>query len=161
MDRRFQFFISSTFTVLKEERQAVLKAVLELAQMPAGMELFPASDDSAWQLIRDVIDGSDYYLLIVGGRYGSVDDEKTGYTEKEYDYALQTNKPLIAFLHENPGALARDLAETQDAAWKKLERFRAKVVKKHTCVFWKSAEDLKAKVIVGVTSAMKRKFAVG
>jgi len=60
---------------LKDERQAVLKAVLELNQMPAGMELFPASDDSAWQLIRDVIDGSDYYLLIIGGRYGSVDDE--------------------------------------------------------------------------------------
>ena len=50
----------STFTDLKEERQAVLKSVLELNQMPAGMELFPASDDSAWQLISDVIDGSVY-----------------------------------------------------------------------------------------------------
>ena len=61
MDKRFQFFISSTFTDLKDERQAVLKAVLEMNHMPAGMELFPASDDSAWQLIKDVIDGSDYF----------------------------------------------------------------------------------------------------
>ena len=83
MDKRFQFFISSTFADLRDERQAVLKAVLELNQMPAGMELFPASDDTAWQLIRDVIDASDYYLLVIGGRYGSVDEAGLGYTEKE------------------------------------------------------------------------------
>lgn len=41
MDRRYQVFISSTFTDLKDERQAVLRAVLELDHMPAGMELFP------------------------------------------------------------------------------------------------------------------------
>ena len=55
MDKRYQVFISSTFTDLKDERQAVLKAVLELDHMPAGMELFPAADDTAWQLIKDVI----------------------------------------------------------------------------------------------------------
>lgn len=161
MDKRYQVFISSTFTDLKEERQAVLKAVLELDHMPAGMELFPASDDSAWQLIRDVIDGSDYYVVIVGGRYGSLDENGLGYTEKEYDHAVQIKKPVIALLHAEPGALPRDKTETDDAAWRKLQAFRAKVEKKHTCVYWKSAEDLKAKVIVGLTSAVKRHPAVG
>ena len=71
MEKRYQIFISSTFTDLKDERQAVLRAVLELDQMPAGMELFPAADASAWQLIKDVIDSSDYYILVMGGRYGS------------------------------------------------------------------------------------------
>ena len=47
-DKRYQVFISSTFEDLKEERQAVLRAVLEIDQMPAGMELFPAADDDAW-----------------------------------------------------------------------------------------------------------------
>lgn len=65
-DKRFQVFISSTFRDLVNERQAVLKGVLELDHMPAGMELFPASDDSAWQLIKNVIDASDYYVLIMG-----------------------------------------------------------------------------------------------
>jgi hypothetical protein len=161
MDKRYQFFISSTFTDLKDERQAVLKAVLELDHMPAGMELFPASDDSAWQLIRDVIDRSDYYLLIVGGRYGSVDEEGIAYTEREYDYALQTKKPVIALLHESPGTLPRDKTETEEIAWKNLQAFRAKVEKKHTCVYWKTAEDLKAKIIVAMTSEMKRRPAVG
>ena len=161
MDKRYQFFISSTFTDLKEERQAVLKAVLELNQMPAGMELFPALDDSAWQLIRDVIDGSDYYVLIVGGRYGSMDDEGLGYTEKEYDYAVQTKKPVTALLHKNPEGLARDRTETDNATWKKLQAFRGKVEKRHTCVYWRSAEELQARALVSLSAAMKRHPTVG
>jgi len=65
MDKGYQIFISSTFFDLQDERQAVLRAVRELEHMPAAIELFPATDDSAWQLIRDVTDTSDYYVLIV------------------------------------------------------------------------------------------------
>lgn len=161
MDKRYQIFISSTFVDLQDERQAVLKAILELDHMPAGMELFPATDDTAWQLIRDVIDGSDYYVLIVGGRYGSLDDAGISYTEKEYDHALSTRKPVIPLLHENPDNLPRGKTETDAAAWERLKKFRAKVEQKHTCVYWRTADDLKAKVIVGLTAAIKRHPAVG
>ena len=102
--------------------------------MPAGMELFPAADDSAWQLIKDVIDASDYYILIIGGRYGSLDEVGIGYTEKEYEYAVATKKPVIPLLHENPESLPRDKTETDEAAWKKLKAFRDKIEKKHLCL---------------------------
>jgi hypothetical protein len=161
MEKRFQVFISSTFTDLKEERQAVLKAILELDHMPAGMELFPATDASAWQLIKDVIDSSDYYVLIVGGRYGSLDEVGIGYTEKEYDYALSTRKPVVALLHANPEDLPRAKTETAPAAWKKLAAFRSKVEKGHTCVYWKNSDELKARVIVGLTSVIKRQPGIG
>jgi hypothetical protein len=161
MEKRYQVFISSTFSDLKDERQSVLRAILELDHMPAGMELFPAADDSAWQLIKDVIDASDYYVVIVGGRYGSLDEKGIGYTEKEYDYALETGKPVLPLLHEKPGSLAREKTETDAAAWKKLTQFREKVEKRHTCVYWKTAEELKAKVIIGITTAIKRSPAVG
>lgn len=161
MEKRFQVFISSTFVDLLEERQAVLRAILELDHMPAGMELFPAGDDSAWQLIKDVIDASDYYVVIIGGRYGSLDEKGIGYTEKEYDYAVQTGKPVLPLLHANPDTLPREKTETDEAAWKKLKAFREKVEKRHTCVYWKTAEDLKAKVIVGITAAVKRHPAIG
>ena len=42
--KRYQVFISSTFTDLKDERDKVMRAVLELKCFPAGMELFPAKD---------------------------------------------------------------------------------------------------------------------
>jgi Domain of unknown function (DUF4062) len=123
MDRRYQIFISSTFTDLKDERQAVLKAILELDHMPAGMELFPASDDSAWQLIMDVINNSDYYVLIIGGRYGSLDETGLGYTEKEYDYATSQKKAVIPLLHANPDNIQRDKTETDSGTWEKLKAF--------------------------------------
>jgi hypothetical protein len=161
MDKRFQVFVSSTFTDLLAERQAVLSGLLVYIHMPAGMELFPAGDDSAWRLIQDVIDSSDYYVLIIGGRYGSLDDTGLGYTEKEYDYAVASKRPVIPFLHANPDNLPRERTDTDTAAWEKLKAFRAKVEKRHTCVYWQTAEELKAKVIVGMTSAIRRSPAVG
>lgn len=161
MDKRYQVFISSTFRDLQDERQAVLRAVLELDHMPAGMELFPAGDDEAWQLIKDVIDGSDYYVLIIGGRYGSLDGAGIGFTEKEYDYAIAARKPVIPLLHRNPDNLPRERTETDPTAWRRLKDFRAKVEAKHTCVYWEQADDLKARVIVGLTSATKRHPGVG
>lgn len=161
MDKRYQIFISSTFTDLQDERQAVLKAILELNHMPAGMELFPATDDTAWELIKDVIDSSDYYVLIIGGRYGSLDEAGIGYTEKEYDYAVSTKKPVIALLHANPDNLPRGKTESDPQSWEKLKKFRAKVEKAHTRVTWQNAEELKSKVIVGLTSETRRHPAIG
>lgn len=161
MDKRFQVFISSTFRDLLDERQAVLKAVLELGHMPAGMELFPAGDEESWELIKDVIDGSDYYVLIVGGRYGSLDRNGLGYTEKEYDYAIAKKIPVIPLLHKSPDNLPRDRTDTDPEAWTRLTTFRKRAEAKHTCSYWTSAEELKARVIVALTSAVKRHPTVG
>jgi hypothetical protein len=161
LDKRYQVFISSTFRDLIDERQAVLKAILEMNHMPAGMELFPAVDDTAWQLIKDVIDSSDYYILLIGGRYGSLDEEGLGYTEKEYDYAIRIKKPVIPLLHKAPNILPRDKTETDPGAWQKLEEFRKKVERKHTCIYWETTEELKSKIIISLSANVKRHPAVG
>lgn len=77
--------MSSTYLDLIAERRAVIQALLELDCFPAGMEVFTASDEDQWTLIRDVIDSSDYYVVVVGGRYGSISVEGISYTEMEYD----------------------------------------------------------------------------
>lgn len=97
MKRRLQIFVSSTYTDLLPERQAAVSAILKAGHIPAGMELFTAGDRSQMETIKQWIDESDVYMLILGGRYGSV--EKTSgmsYTELEYDYAVQQSKPLFA-----------------------------------------------------------------
>jgi len=101
MNKKLQVFISSTFIDLKEERQAAVSAILKAGHIPAGMELFKAADKSQWEIIKRWIDESDVYMLILGGRYGSIDPIKgISYTELEYDYAVQTNKPLFAVVIE-------------------------------------------------------------
>src|SRR5580658_6293264 len=111
MEKRYQVFVSSTYVDLIEERKEVIQALLEMDCIPAGMELFPAADEDQWSLIKRVIDDCDYYLVIVGGRYGSIGPEGSSYTEMEYRYALDKGKPVIGFVHKNPGSLAADRCE--------------------------------------------------
>src|SRR4051812_32547757 len=101
MDKRYQVFVSSTYTDLIPERSEVMQALLELKCMPAGMELFPAATETQWNWIKKVIDESDYYVVIVAGRYGTIAQQSgQSYTEMEYRYAIDNGKPVIGFLHE-------------------------------------------------------------
>ena len=105
MDKRYQVFVSSTYADLKQERQRVIQALMEMDCIPAGMELFPAADDEQWAFIKRIIDDCDYYLIIIGGRYGSLTPEGISYTEKEFNYALERGLKIIALLHEEPDSI--------------------------------------------------------
>lgn len=155
MEIKHQVFVSSTYRDLVEERKAVIHALLELDCIPAGMELFPAADEDAWTLIREVIDGCDYYILILAGKYGSQNPEGLGYTEMEFDYAVASGKPIIAFLHENPDSLPAANIEKTEALQVKLQAFREKAKAKH-CKFWTSPEDLGGKVSRSLIQLRKR-----
>jgi hypothetical protein len=162
MDRRYQVFVSSTFFDLQDERAAVVSALLQLDAMPAGMELFPAADDDAWTLIEQVIQASDYYLLVIGGRYGSVDPQtELSYTEREYDYAIALDKPVMAFLHEDPDAIQVGKSEKTEAAQERLAAFRTKVETQKHVKYWSSADTLQGKVAMSFASFIKRYPAVG
>ncbi|HJV93592.1 MAG TPA: DUF4062 domain-containing protein, partial [Azonexus sp.] len=82
MNKRYQVFVSSTYADLKDERQSVIQALMEMDCIPAGMELFPAADEEQWLFIKKIIDDCDYYLLVIGGRYGSTTSDGISYTEK-------------------------------------------------------------------------------
>ncbi|MDX2109306.1 MAG: DUF4062 domain-containing protein [Verrucomicrobiota bacterium] len=101
-DKKYQVFISSTYTDLKEERQAAVTAILKADHIPVGMELFPAGNNAVWETIKQWIDKSDIYMLILGARYGSIGDgNEYSYTEMEFRYAVEKKKPLFALvLHD-------------------------------------------------------------
>ena len=82
MQKKYQVFISSTFSDLIDERQDALKSVLDMGHIPSGMEAFPAVDLEQFEYIKKIIDECDYYILIVGARYGSVDDAGVSFTER-------------------------------------------------------------------------------
>lgn len=160
MEKRYQVFVSSTYDDLKVERQEVIQALLELDCIPAGMELFPAADDDQWTLIKKVIDDCDYYILIIGGRYGSLSPDGISYTEKEYLYALEVGKPILTFIHDEPENLPVKLSEKSDAGKKKLEEFKF-LVKKKMCKSWKSAAELGSVVSRSMIKLIKTTPAIG
>lgn len=160
MDKRYQVFVSSTFEDLQAERQEVIQALLELDCIPSGMELFPAADEDQWSLIKSVIDDCDYYIVIVAGRYGSVDESGMSFTEREYRYALVSGQPIIGFLHRNPGNLPAKRTEESEDGKRRLGEFR-ELVQQKMCQFWESPADLGSKVSRSLIKLVKSHPAVG
>ena len=145
MRKKLQVFVSSTFNDLVTERQAAVETILKSGHIPAGMELFTAGDQSQMTVIKRWIDESDVYMLILGARYGSI-EEKTGvsYTELEYDYAVEQNKPLFAIVISEEG-IDRKVSESGKSILELshgelLKSFRAKVLGK-MCAFFSDRKD--------------------
>lgn len=142
MEKKFQVFISSTYKDLLDERSEVMQALLELDCIPVGMELFPAADEDQWTLIKRLIDDCDYYILIVGGRYGSINpSEGVSYTQMEYEYATKQNVPTITFIHKYPDKIESGKTDQDAASKAKLEAFK-KLAEQKLCKYWESPSEL-------------------
>jgi len=160
MEKRYQVFVSSTYEDLRAERQEVMQALLELDCIPSGMELFPAANEDQWTLIKGVIDDCDYYVVVIGGRYGSVGHAGLSYTQMEYEYAVANGKPVIAFLHKDPGSLTSNRCEKTQEGRDKLEKFR-ELAQEKMCRFWTSPADLGSVVSRSLIRLIKDHPAVG
>ena len=139
--KKYQIFISSTFEDLKDERAAVINTILRLGHFPVGMEIFNAGDDTQWTVIQRTIDSSDYYVVIVGLRYGSTMGSGKSYTEHEYEYAVGKHIPVLAFIKNENIASKPDQRESDAGKLLKLNEFREKVKKKMVS-FWEDTGTL-------------------
>lgn len=156
MKKKYQVFVSSTYTDLIEERKVVMQALLELDCIPVGMELFPAADEDQWTLIKKLIDDCDYYLIIAGGRYGSVNSDNVGYTQLEYEYALKKEIPIIGFLHKDPSQIPVGKTDTSPELVEKLKNFKA-LIQKKLVKYWESPADLESKISRSLVKLIEEK----
>ncbi|MDH5682140.1 MAG: DUF4062 domain-containing protein [Spirochaetota bacterium] len=155
-DKKYQIFISSTYNDLKEERELVMKTILEMYHIPIGMELFSAGNEDQWEIIRDTIDDSDYYILILGFRYGSVTDNGIGYTEKEFDYAQEKKIPILTFIKNENTPLTNDQRENDPDLINKINAFRETAKKNRIVDFWTTAEELAKKITIALTKIFRK-----
>lgn len=163
--KRLQIFVSSTYSDLRHERQAAVEAILVAGHIPAGMELFTAGDESQMEAINQWIDESDVYLLILGGRYGSIEPTSSkSYTRLEYEYALKLGKPMFACvinesaLEQRVKAMGLTAVEGTDPAG--LREFRTLVLSK-LVRFWDDSKDIKISVGETLSHFARREDLVG
>ncbi|EMX8408678.1 DUF4062 domain-containing protein [Yersinia enterocolitica] len=161
MDKRYQVFVSSTFIDLQEERSNVIQSLMEMDCIPAGMELFPSIDEEQWDFIKKIIDDSDYYLLIIGGRYGTVADDGLSFTEKEFDYAISKGLKVVVLVHEDPGTLPLSKSEADPLLREKLQKFIEKASTGRLRKTWSSAKDLPGLVALSLNKTIKAYPAIG
>ncbi len=120
-DKKYQIFISSTYRDLKDARESVTKSILDMYHIPIGMEMFSADNNAQWETIKTTIDNSDFYVLIIGHRYGSVTKEGISFTEKEHDYAKEIGVPILTFIRHRDVPISQDQLDKESAKRKKLD----------------------------------------
>lgn len=152
MDRVFHVFVSSTYVDLIEERKAVSASLSKAGYVAEGMEIFPASSQKQMDFISKVIDRCDYYILILGNRYGTLSDSGISYTEMEYEYALSKGIPVLSFIRN---------AEASPEVDEALAAFKTRVSTGTLVDFWDGPHDLAARALAAISQARQSHPGVG
>ncbi len=158
---RFQIFVSSTHIDLKSERELIINELNKVGFIAVGMEQFPATDEEQMDFIRPIINDSDYYIVVIKGRYGSTDSDGVSYTEREFRYAVEIGKPALAFIYQKRRELS--ISDTDDDSRKmdKLKEFIIDLKSRRIVKYWNNADDLVAAVKDSLHALVRRKPGVG
>lgn len=160
-NKRFQVFVSSTYNDLREEREKVLNALNRDGHIASGMEGFPATDDEQLEYIQRIIDESDYYIVVVKGRYGSLSSDGKSYTEREFDYAVSKGIPALAFIYNDRKSLSVRDTDDDPEKHKKLMDFTNRLENSRIVKYWGNAEELCREVKDTINSIIRRKPGIG
>jgi hypothetical protein len=125
------------------------------------MESFPTTDQQQLDYIKRIIDRSDYYIILVGRRYGWLSDDELTFTEGAFEYARTKGLPILAFLPENSSNVACNAIEPEAQLKEKLDAFKARLKTGRIVEFWSNENDLCMKVVMAVATAVNLKPGVG
>ncbi|MCT4708358.1 DUF4062 domain-containing protein [Enterobacteriaceae bacterium H16N7] len=145
--KRYQIFISSTYSDLIETRKKISEHILSMNHIPAGMEMFSANGKEQWNTIQKSINNSDYYILIIGERYGSISEiDGISFTEKEYRYAREIGLPTLCFIPDENYQTTKANRESDPKKIVKLNSLIEEIKGGQLCSLWNSEDDLIHKV---------------
>ena len=147
MDAR-TVFLSSTSHDLKDHRAKVIDALQGLdAWSVVDMEHFGARDAEPDEFCRRMAEECDVFVGIIGHCYGSIHEGSgKSYTEREYDVALEVEKPRLIFLAPKDFRLPVDLIEG-DEKRKKQKAFQQRATQSRIRDTFTSPDDLARRVV--------------
>ena len=129
------------------------------------MEMFSAADEEQWEIIQSHIDDSDFYVLILGNRYGSVIEEGINagisYTEKEFNYAVSVGVPVLVFIISDTAPITIDKVEKDPHSIEKLKAFKERASKGREVVWWENEDELATKVTASLSKQIMRNKRLG
>jgi len=140
-EKPFSIFVSSTFTDLKEYREGAVRIIRNLRNHANDMIDWPADERTPQSLSQDQLRKADLVILILAHRYGTIPQgENRSITEIEFDTAVDTAKPILAFFvnDEYPWLPGRFDVEN----YEKLRAFKRKVAQHCTPQYFTTPESL-------------------
>jgi len=149
-------FISSTFQDLKKERNAVAHVLHDCNFNINALDVKPASDNSSKKEIMTGIKESDFLILIVGERYGSIlprmtTSNKLSITKWEYLKATRHfGKHVLVYFKiiDTKNIIYYDDTSSVDYTMKRryLEEFKKELSNAHNPKYFRTAEELSEEV---------------
>lgn len=155
--KKFQIFVSSTYSDLADVRRGVIDSIQRMNHFAVGMEQFSADDDEQWEIIQETIQQTDYYICLIGHRYGSLGPDGLSFTEMEWDYAKKLGIPIMSFVRERNTATTPEQRDADPAMIRKLDIFLTKAKAAKMVDFWTDAKELNVKIVTALHKAFSRK----
>jgi len=111
-------FVSSVVGGFEDVREAAATAITELGLHPLLSEQLSADPAASRRALLDRVAEAEYYLLLVGARYGDTEVGERAPTEQEYDEAARLNKPILVLVQEaDLEARQREFLERIRGSW--------------------------------------------
>jgi Domain of unknown function (DUF4062) len=99
MPDQLRVFISSTYSGLKEYRQATIRTLRRFGLVPATLETFGAMQDAPVDASARAIAEADIVVCILAHRLGYIPpDSDESLLELEYDEAIKRKNPVLVFV---------------------------------------------------------------
>ncbi|MFA6009696.1 MAG: DUF4062 domain-containing protein [Desulfobacteraceae bacterium] len=160
-------FISSTFIDLKKERSIVAEILRNEGLYINALDVQPASTKSSKNKIIEGIEASDFIILIVGERYGSIIPQMTGsqmlsITWWEYQNARKLRRPVLVFFKSitDLSPINHDDKNASDYDFKrqKLIRFKDILSRDHDPKYFSSVSELSIQIKKSLISVYREGF---
>lgn len=153
----WRIFVSSTKEDLIPYREAVETVLTGMEHIPLGMEYFVSSPDSPIDVCLATVRRSQLYIVIVGMRYGSIEEGSgKSFTELEYDEAVKNKIPVLAFIIDEEQCLVLPKFVDVGEKAEKLKQFKAKLNSSYLVSRFASIDNLKQLVEKSVRQAIDK-----
>jgi len=148
-------FISSTFIDLQEERLSVAETLRDHGLLVNALDVKPATNNSSKNEILRGIKESDFVILLIGDRYGSIVPKITQSNNRsvtwwEYQKAIAFDKPVIPFFQNDEFFDIDNHDDKTDKHYvskrRMFERFKSLITDKSTPAYFNDAYDLSEKI---------------
>jgi tetratricopeptide (TPR) repeat protein len=153
-------FLSSTYLDLIEHRKAAHDALERLGQEVGRMEIFGARPEEATSAALAQLEKCDLVVGIYAYRYGFIPEgSEISITEQEYLHAKSKDKPVLCFVVDEDHLWSPKMMEKDAGKIKKLDDFKAKVLREKVVDFFTSPADLGMKIATSVHNYLEERKA--
>jgi hypothetical protein len=158
------FYICSTYSDLKEYRDAAIAAVREFSERSkkdfVDFEVFdpnalPYQGEALLDTCLSQVREASYFVLLLGWRYGYVPEgSNVSIVELEFNAAVAAGIPRFCFVMDDRQPVSAQQVETGEGATK-LRRFKARVERENVVAKFTTPDDL-ARQLIGSISVLNR-----